>query len=239
MATALADPDGARSSCSRRAPGRNPRFNGELIHPHGVDVLDERGFLGPLHEAGGADVRGFAVVQSADRADDAPALRRDPGLAPVRLRHRSPRSRRHAAQEDARAARHRAAPRRARRRRRARSGARRRRDDRQGARCWRRWCWPATGATRRSARSSRCPSARRLLSFTAAALLEDCPLPQPGYGHIFLGAWGPILVYPISGTQRAHLHRPAADMDKGKEAVVARHPRRTTRRTCPPACARR
>src|SRR6478752_5918779 len=63
MATALAD--GRRKILVLEArAGRNPRFNGELIHPHGVDVLDERGFLGPLHEAGGADVRGFAVVKS-------------------------------------------------------------------------------------------------------------------------------------------------------------------------------
>ena len=81
---------------------------------------------------------------------------------------------------------------------------------------------PATGATRRSARSSRCPSARTLLSFTAAALLEDCPLPHPGFGHIFLGAWGPILVYPISGRTRAPASTCRADMDKGKEAVIAR-----------------
>ena len=63
IATALAG-GGRRSLVLEARAGRNPRFNGELIHPHGVDVLDERGFLGPLHAAGGADVRGFAVVKS-------------------------------------------------------------------------------------------------------------------------------------------------------------------------------
>src|ERR1700722_11813142 len=66
MATALAD--GRRKILVLEArAGRNPRFNGELIHPHGVDVLDERGFLGPLHAAGGAGSRGFAFVQSGSK----------------------------------------------------------------------------------------------------------------------------------------------------------------------------
>ena len=57
------------------------------------------------------------------------------------------------------------------------------------------------------------------LSFTAAALLEDCPLPQPGFGHIFLGAWGPILVYPIGERDARTCIDLPPDMDKGKEAV--------------------
>src|SRR5689334_1408000 len=61
LAAALAD--GRRRIVVLEArKGRNPRFNGELIHPHGVDQLDTLGFLGPLHEAGGVDVSGFAVV---------------------------------------------------------------------------------------------------------------------------------------------------------------------------------
>src|SRR3954451_9222605 len=64
MASALADGGRSKILVLEARAGKNPRFNGELIHPHGVDVLDERGFLAPLHEAGGADVRGFAVVKS-------------------------------------------------------------------------------------------------------------------------------------------------------------------------------
>lgn len=35
-----------------------------------------------------------------------------------------------------------------------------------------------------------------LLSFTAAPLIKAEDLPNPGHGHIFVGAWGPILAYP-------------------------------------------
>src|SRR3954471_6937913 len=81
MATALAD--GRRQILVLEArAGRNPRFNGELIHPHGVDVLDEHGFLGPLHEAGGADVRGFAVVQSQDKPTTLLPYEEIPGSRP-------------------------------------------------------------------------------------------------------------------------------------------------------------
>src|SRR5205807_5661743 len=68
MASALGRADGSRRILVLEArAGRNPRFNGELIHPHGVDVLEARGFLAPLHDAGGADIHGFAVVQSLDK----------------------------------------------------------------------------------------------------------------------------------------------------------------------------
>jgi 2-polyprenyl-6-methoxyphenol hydroxylase-like FAD-dependent oxidoreductase len=43
------------------------------------------------------------------------------------------------------------------------------------------------------------PVDAQLLSFTAALRVPDAPLPQPGWGHIFLGAWGPILAYPVGG----------------------------------------
>ncbi len=38
-----------------------------------------------------------------------------------------------------------------------------------------------------------------LLSFTAAPLIQAEDLPNPGHGHIFVGAWGPILAYPTEG----------------------------------------
>mgnify|MGYP000517644175 CR=1 FL=1 len=41
----------------------------------------------------------------------------------------------------------------------------------------------------------------RLISFSVAMRLPGSAphLPVPGYGHIFLGAWGPMLIYPIGG----------------------------------------
>ncbi|MEO6954435.1 MAG: FAD-dependent monooxygenase, partial [Polyangia bacterium] len=47
--------------------GKNPRFNGELIHPSGVDELAELGVLEGLHAAGGVDVPGFAIVHHRDQ----------------------------------------------------------------------------------------------------------------------------------------------------------------------------
>jgi 2-polyprenyl-6-methoxyphenol hydroxylase-like FAD-dependent oxidoreductase len=47
-------------------------------------------------------------------------------------------------------------------------------------------------------------------------------LPHPGFGHIFLGAWGPILVYPIGPADARTCIDLPSDMDKGKEAVIAR-----------------
>ena len=42
----------------------------------------------------------------------------------------------------------------------------------------------------------------RLVSFSVAMRLPDSAplLPHPTFGHIFLGAWGPMLIYPIGGT---------------------------------------
>src|SRR4051812_24590977 len=45
--------------------GADPRFRGELIHPHGTAVLQELGLRAPLARTGGFDVRGFAVVPGA------------------------------------------------------------------------------------------------------------------------------------------------------------------------------
>src|SRR5690242_6447619 len=47
--------------------GKNPRFAGELLHPTGVDVLEEIGVLDRLR-SGGVPVIGFAVVGAPGRA---------------------------------------------------------------------------------------------------------------------------------------------------------------------------
>ncbi|MEO6952671.1 MAG: FAD-dependent monooxygenase, partial [Polyangia bacterium] len=63
------------------------------------------------------------------------------------------------------------------------------------------------------------PERARLISYTAAMRLPDCALPEPGHGHIFLGAPGPILAYPISSTDARTCIDLPADMDRGKDAV--------------------
>jgi 2-polyprenyl-6-methoxyphenol hydroxylase-like FAD-dependent oxidoreductase len=217
----------ALGDCRRRVlvlearAGKNPRFNGELIHPHGVDVLDERGFLDGLHAAGGADVRGFACVQAPDR----PAT-----LLPY---HEIAGSRTHGFAIDH----HDLVDT-------LRAGMllRPNVELRLGARVIdlvrdqervigvMTQAGPALapGVRACDGRHSKIraliemPERARLLSFTAAALLEDCPLPHPGYGHIFLGAWGPILAYPIGDRNARTCIDLPSDLDKGKDAVIAR-----------------
>lgn len=59
------------------------------------------------------------------------------------------------------------------------------------------------------------PTESRLVSFTAALRLRDAMLPHPGYGHVFLGAPGPILAYPISSRDiRVCFDLPAGDQSE-------------------------
>jgi 2-polyprenyl-6-methoxyphenol hydroxylase-like FAD-dependent oxidoreductase len=220
MATALAD--GRRKILVLEArAGRNPRFNGELIHPHGVDVLDERGFLEALHVAGGADVRGFAVVKSLHEPITVLPYDEIPGSRPFGFaidHHDLVDTLRKKMLEH--------------------SGIELRLGERvvDLVRDQERVVGVMTakgpalapvviacdGRHSKIRALIEMPEEARLLSFTAAALLEKCPLPQPGFGHIFLGAWGPILVYPINAENARTCIDLPSDMDKGKEAVVAR-----------------
>src|SRR5437764_910259 len=68
----------------------------------------------------------------------------------------------------------------------------------------------------------------RLVSYTAAVLVEDTALPHDRYGHIFLGAPGPILAYPIEGAGSATSVRmcidvptPLLEANKGTAALTA------------------
>jgi squalene monooxygenase len=220
MATALSD--GRRKILVLEArAGRNPRFNGELIHPHGVDVLDDRGFLGPLHQAGGADVHGFAVVQSAARPTTLLPYAEIPGSRPFGFAID------HHDLVDTMRAQMLAHP-----------GIELRLGERvtdlvrdqervvgvmtQKGPLLASVVLACDGRHSKIRSLIEMPERATLLSFTAAALLQDCPLPHPGFGHIFLGAWGPILVYPISAKDARTCIDLPSDMDKGKEAVVAR-----------------
>ncbi len=60
----------------------------------------------------------------------------------------------------------------------------------------------------------------RLLSFTAALLLEDVEVPHARHGHVFLGAPGPVLAYSIGpGRVRMCVDIPAS-APKGKAAIL-------------------
>jgi 2-polyprenyl-6-methoxyphenol hydroxylase-like FAD-dependent oxidoreductase len=217
LARALAD-GGRHVVLLEARTGKNPRFNGELIHPTGVDVLDARGLFGPLRDAGGAFVTGFAVVPS-------------PGAEATLLPYREiPESRPHGFAIDHRdlvdTLRGQLA------------GV----DVRLGERVVNVLrdeervvgVETASGPVRArlviacDGRHSKIRTLlgiderARLLSFTAALLLRDCELLQPGFGHIFLGAWGPILAYPISRADARSCIDLPADMDRGKDAAIAR-----------------
>ena len=216
LAAALADGHRHVTVVEARS-GRNPRFNGELIHPTGVDVLDARGFLQPLSDAGGAHVSGFAVVP-------------EPGEETTLLPYQEiPASRSHGFAIDHRDL--------VDTLRKQLAGVEVRTGERVTnlIRHHERVVGVETSAGRiRAPLTLACDGRHskirtllgideraRLLSFTAAALLPDCELPHPGYGHIFLGAWGPILAYPISSTNARTCIDLPADMDRGKEAVIA------------------
>jgi 2-polyprenyl-6-methoxyphenol hydroxylase-like FAD-dependent oxidoreductase len=220
LAAALAD--GRRRIVILEArKGRNPRFNGELIHPTGAQVLEERGFYAPLRAAGGIDVDGFACVRALDRPTTLLPYREIRGARPTGF------AMDHHDMVDV-----------LRREVAARPGVELRLGER------------VTNLLRKEERvvgvetasgPLRAPlvvacdgrhskirallgieESATLLSFTAALLLEGCRLPQPGYGHIFLEAWGPILAYPISARDaRACIDLPK-DMDRGAEAVIQR-----------------
>ena len=59
------------------------------------------------------------------------------------------------------------------------------------------------------------PTDTQLVSFTAALRVPDATLPHPGYGHVFLGAPGPILAYPITPTDV----RMCFDLPAGEQAL--------------------
>lgn len=56
----------------------------------------------------------------------------------------------------------------------------------------------ADGASSPVSRLAGMVQSRRPVSTIFGFLLEDQQLPDPGYGHVFLGASGPVLAYPIS-----------------------------------------
>jgi 2-polyprenyl-6-methoxyphenol hydroxylase-like FAD-dependent oxidoreductase len=218
LATALAD--GRRRILVLEARvGKNPRFNGELIHPSGVDQLDALGFLDDLHAAGGVDVKGFAACASVAQGPTPLPYSEIPGSRPFgfaidhhdlvdvlrRIAGKKP-------------------------------GVEYRFGERVTALVYAEervigvqtpsgpvhapLVLAADGRHSKIRALVELPERARLLSYTAAARLPDCELPVPGHGHIFLGAPGPILAYPISATDARTCIDLPTDMDRGKQAVL-------------------
>ena len=222
--------------------GADPRFRGELIHPHGVRVLADLGLHAPLLDAGGADVEGFAVVLESAVAPIVLPYTEVRGGAPRGLAISHPdmvaRLRREVA---------------------ATAGV----EIRTGARVAElmyegdRVVGVRTeggGEVRApltvvaEGRHSRLRSAlgfageTRVLSLTAALLVEG-ELPRPNYGHVFLGTWGPILAYGIGrGRVRMCIDLPVILRDTGSQGARRRRwpsSAPSARRACPSRSARR
>ena len=67
QALALADPEQRRRILLiDRHPGASPRFAGEFIHPRGAQILEDLGFYDALKAAGAVDVDGFTVLERAE-----------------------------------------------------------------------------------------------------------------------------------------------------------------------------
>jgi 2-polyprenyl-6-methoxyphenol hydroxylase-like FAD-dependent oxidoreductase len=201
--------------------GADPRFRGELIHPPGVRILDQLGLHAALRDAGGADVDGFAVVLESALPSIMLPYTEVPGGAPHGLAISHPamvaRLRREVA----------SAPNVD-----VRTGVRVADLVYEGPRVV--GVCTADGAEIRApltvvaeGRHSKLRRAlglaheTRLLSYTAALLVEDTELPRARYGHVFLGPFGPILAYSIGGGRVRMCIDLPVDIGKGQDAVSA------------------
>jgi len=202
QALSLADPERKRSILLvDRHPGVHPRFSGEFIHPRGAQVLDDLGFYGPLSKAGAIDVDGFAAFENADRpyvdlGYAAIVGERPRGLSVhhkvlVRVMRDVLRERGQVELvegpavcellRDATGRFH---------------GVGLEEGDRRfTVTCDTIIAADGKGSTVR--KLAGIADARETIGFTAGVEVRDATLPAPTYAHVILGAWGPVLAYPI------------------------------------------
>ncbi len=204
LACALAD--GKRRILLLEAcEGRGARFAGELIHPTGVDVLDQLGLLDPLRQAGGVDVEGFAIGIAErptthlryaaipdgrsqgfaiDHHDMVSVLRRQAKARPgveIRFGARVVELVREGGRVSG-----------------VRTG--------DGETILADLTLVAEGRHARLRQSLDTGESSHLVAYNAALLVDDSVLPEGRYGHIVLGDPGPILAYPIAHLGGEH-HR--------------------------------
>jgi 2-polyprenyl-6-methoxyphenol hydroxylase-like FAD-dependent oxidoreductase len=201
--------------------GTDPRFRGELMHPPAVAVLAELGLLAPLLADGGVMVDGFAVVLADGKPLVTLPYAEMGGAAGRGFSMEHPRMvacfRREVAGDPGVT---------------LRTGVRVSELLHEGGAvvgvrtdAGEEFRAPLTvvadGRHSKVRKALDFPESMQLLSYTAAVLVEDGELPQPGHGHVFYGTGGPILAYPIDGGRvRMCLDIPL-DTVKGKEAVDA------------------
>lgn len=200
--------------------GADPRFRGELMHPPAVDVLRELGLLGPLLADGGVMVDGFAVVlgEGKDLIELPYAEVGGEGCKGFSMEHpKMVACFRREIGADAGVT--------------VRTGVRVTellqegdvvvgvRTDEGEIRA------PLTvvadGRHSKLRKALGFPENTRLLSYTAALLVEPGDLPRPGHGHVFHGPFGPILAYPIDGGRVRMCVDVPVDVEKGRAGLLA------------------
>jgi squalene monooxygenase len=191
-----------------RYPGVHPRFSGEWIHPRGAAVLDALGFHGPLRTAGAIEVDGFAVFENADSTYVDLAYAEVTGERPrgisvhhkVLVRTMRAELRRENAVELVEGL----------------AACELRRDNSSGLPGAGRFCGvvlednagttyevacdlivAADGKGSTVRKLAEIPDTRETIGFTAGVEVKNATLPAPTYAHVMLGAWGPVLAYPI------------------------------------------
>ena len=214
----LADPERRRRILLvDRYKDVHPRFSGELIHPRGAQILDDLGLFGGLHAAGGVEVNGFAVYEHADAPFVDLAYADVPNERPrgLSIHHKDlVRTLRRQLREDPRGTQVELLE--------GLPVADLRREGERIAgvviegkdgtlheiRADLVVAADGKGSTVRKL-AGISDEGRETIGFTAGLELKNASLPRPGYAHVFLGAWGPVLAYPIlreeDGTVRTRI----------------------------------
>ena len=222
LVTAAALADGRRRIAVLEARDAiQNRFSGELIHPSGVSVLGRLGLLDRLRETtGGATVRGFVVSIHGDGNAVIPyervlgfscnhvamveTMRPEVEKRTGVTLRRGVRVREVLRSESGRVA-----------------GVR----TEDGEEIHASLVVIADGRHSKLRNVVGLSAETELLSFTAAPLVSASLLPRQGHGHIFVGAWGPILAYPTEhGRARMCIDLPTdTDRSTVRERIRTMH----------------
>lgn len=214
QALALAGGDHRQICLVDRHRGVCPRFAGEFIHPRGAQVLEDLGFMAPLLAAGAVEVAGFAVLERVDgRYVELPYSllpdARPRGLAVhhktlVRTMRRIVASQPSVAlcegwsiaellrDEAGRV---------------CGASLRGKSEGRTVTRdVYADTVIGADGKSSATRRLAQLPEQRSQVGFTVGLSLTDAAVPGPMFGNVVLGAWGPMLIYPIEHLADGSLH---------------------------------